>query len=276
MVYILLILFGIVFILIGCFLYSLTKDLRRCKRTTKGKIIGYNETKDNNGKVSAYFPIFEYYVNNQTLEKEERIGNTSAIYDIGDEVKVAYNASNPSEATLFEQIKDLNVYLKISKIFMAIGVIPTIIGFLSFIINTYFDLKENVLIAIYGTIFCLIFIVIGLIFIIIRTKYKKQCTQKTKGKIIGTETKNYGVTRAKGKNTFNPIYEFYIDGKRYEKVSPYSTLRYLNCMGKEIDVYYNPENYEQSYFVGEITPMVLGTSFLVIGLVSILALIFLL
>lgn len=126
--------------------------------------------------------------------------------------------------------------------------------------------KLEKLSALGGCIFGGVFIAIG-IFCILRTiNRKKRCINKTTGNVIdiskerSTDSEGFTIVHC------YPIIEYYVDEKKVVKKAIESSSKYY--IGQEVEVFYNPDDYSDSYIEGNrnyfLTPGIIS---LTVGLI---------
>ena len=111
-----------------------------------------------------------------------------------------------------------------------------------------------------------IFILIGIIALMCHIRLRKRCTEKTKGKMIGVDVQDAYKKVGKTDYYFYPTCEYYVNNKRYITEAKCSTFRFRKLQGKEVNVYYNPEKVEDSYFEQDNTILVLAAIFIIVGI----------
>ena len=114
----------------------------------------------------------------------------------------------------------------------------------------------------------ILFILIGTLGITMYFGLKRRCTKKVKAKIVE-------ISGIKGKNDDGgeecigyPVYEYTVDGQIYTK-------RLIASMGKnghdintEVDIYYNPNNPEEFYEVGDYAILMSSLFFLALAIIT--------
>ena len=137
-------------------------------------------------------------------------------------------------------------------------------------------------------IFGAIFAMLGVYMIIQSINQKKRCTQVVVGKIVeieteerheriddtryeadGSFTRTIGPARYRTTVSHYPIYQYSVDGKEYiSKAKSASSLGNL-MIGKEENIYYNPENPQDSYAEGEPGKSIVGgVIMIIVGIVA--------
>lgn len=120
-----------------------------------------------------------------------------------------------------------------------------------------------------------IFFIIGLVLL---NKFKSKrikCTEKTYGKVtdiikeISLNTDGRGYTYM-----WYPVFEYTIGELKFKKQSYYGGGQVKFAIGQEVEIYYNPENYNEFYVSGENTPKTIGKIFSIIGIVLMILAVF--
>lgn len=122
-----------------------------------------------------------------------------------------------------------------------------------------------------------IWVIVGSIFFIIgivmlQNKKKKQinCTSKTYGKIKDiVRHESYNSNDGGYTYTWHPIFEYNIGELKFIKESSYGSSKSKYAIGQEIEVYYNPKDYNDYYIAGENTSKILGIIFFIVGVIAI-------
>lgn len=115
--------------------------------------------------------------------------------------------------------------------------------------------------------FSLIFFIPGFLIIGFKCRRQKRYSQVTEGKIIEFQQ----IHSSSGRNP-HPIYEYFVDGKRYSKRGGYSSFSHLQ-VGMPVSIMYDPDCPSQAWIKGHdskiytilgIIPITLGTVFLLV------------
>ena len=114
-----------------------------------------------------------------------------------------------------------------------------------------------------------IFFIIGIVMLKNRRKKQINCTSKTYGKVKDiVRHENYNSNDGYT-SSWHPIFEYNIGELKFIKESSYGSSKSKYAIGQEIEVYYNPEDYNDYYIAGENTSKILGTIFFIVGVIAI-------
>lgn len=98
-----------------------------------------------------------------------------------------------------------------------------------------------------------------------RKKKEIKCILKTYGKVI--DIVKHQKSDSNGRYTFSwyPVFEYNIAELKFIKESLYGSSQPNYAIGQEVEVYYNPEDYNDFYIAGEALPKNIDTIFTIIG-----------
>lgn len=139
-------------------------------------------------------------------------------------------------------------------------------------------MKDISNIAIVAGIFGLIgiiFFIIGTFLIINRKKKEKNCTSKTYGKVIDIVKVRYNSVGKGYSYMWHPVFEYNIGNQKLIKQSAYGRTECKYAVGQNVEIYFNPENYNEYYVAGENVPKTVGIIFTCVGIAFIIIAIFL-
>lgn len=126
-------------------------------------------------------------------------------------------------------------------------------------------------------IFSGIWILIGVIFFIIgiamlksRKRKEIECTSKTYGKVTDVVRHQSHDSDGRYSSSWHPVFEYNIGELKFIKESLYGRSQSKYAIGQEVEVYYNPEDYNDFYIAGETLPRTIGTIFTIVGIVAII------
>lgn len=110
-----------------------------------------------------------------------------------------------------------------------------------------------------------VFLIIGIAMQKNRKKKMINCTSKTYGKV--TDLVRHQSYRSGGgySSTWHPVFEYNIGELKYIKESFYGSSQSKYAIGQDIEVYYNPKDYNEYYIAGESLPKTLATIFTFVG-----------
>ena len=122
------IIFGIVFAVIGIFVLKNGKDLeKRCTVEVEGTVIEIKEemsTDSDNQTSYTYYPVIEYKAGEKTVTKKSNTGSSSSKYNINDKIVVLYNPEKEDEFI----IKGDKSSSMLGIIFIIVGVAVVVLG----------------------------------------------------------------------------------------------------------------------------------------------------
>lgn len=126
-------------------------------------------------------------------------------------------------------------------------------------------------------IFSGIWILVGIIFFIIgiamlknRKRKEINCTSKTYGKVTDIVRHQSYDSNGGYNSSWHPVFEYNIGELKFIKESLYGGSQSKYAIGQDIEVYYNPEDYNDFYISDETLPKTIGTIFTIIGIVAII------
>lgn len=127
-------LLGIIFLLVSIgMMSSYQKKNKICTAETSGTVINIvrHGTTSGDSSVSSegYYPVYEFYAQGKTIQKESHIGRDRPMFQIGDHITVRYDPENPELFYVLEEKQDL-----ISKIFLTVGIVLIVIACIIFFI----------------------------------------------------------------------------------------------------------------------------------------------
>lgn len=124
-----------------------------------------------------------------------------------------------------------------------------------------------------------VFIIMAVALVNSRKKKETRCTAKTHGKVIDiVKHQNYDRKGQPYNATWHAVFEYTIGELKFIKESSYGSS-HLDCaIGQEIEVYYNPEDYDEYYVPGNsfpksaiITMVLAGIFAIIIGVIVAIA-----
>ena len=128
-------------------------------------------------------------------------------------------------------------------------------------------------------IFLGMFILVGIIFFTIgitilnkRKKKEKNCIMKTNGKVVDI-VKEIRIDTDGYTYYFHPIFEYNIGKLKYVKKSTVGTSKPKYAIGQNVEILYNPEDYNEYYIAGDNMQKRLATIFTITGTIIIIMMI---
>ena len=121
----------------------------------------------------------------------------------------------------------------------------------------------------------IIFFLIGIIMIINRKKKDKNCTSTTYGKVIDIVKVRYKSVGNGYSYMWHPVFEYNVGSQKLIKKSAYGGTKCKYAIGQDVQIYFNPQNYNEYYVAGDNIQKTLGIIFTCVGIVFIIIAIFL-
>ena len=120
------------------------------------------------------------------------------------------------------------------------------------------------------TLLGVIFLIIGLVMLNNRKRKKSNCTSVTYGKVIDIVKNRRYNGHGVYYTSWNPVFEYNIGELKFIKESYYGNSQSKYAIGQKVEVYYNPEDYNEYYIAGDNLPKTLATIFTIVGIVAII------
>ena len=136
--------------------------------------------------------------------------------------------------------------------------------------NTLFAIIFSGIWALFGVVF----FIIGIVVINNRKKKEINCISKTYGKVTDIVRHKNSTSHGGYSSSWHPVFEYNIGELKFIKESPYGASQSKYAIGQEIEICYNPENYNEYYIAGDTLPKTLATIFTIVGIVAIIMAIF--
>lgn len=115
-----------------------------------------------------------------------------------------------------------------------------------------------------------IFFIIGIVMLNNRKKKEINCTSKTYGKVTDI-VRHQSYDRDGGySSSWHPIFEYNVGELKFIKESLYGSSQSKYAIGQDVEVYYNPEDYNEYYIVGDTLPKTIATIFTIVGICAII------
>ena len=88
--------------------------------------------------------------------------------------------------------------------------------------------------------------------------------------LIGIIFSIIGIVMLKNSYSWRPVFEYNIGELKFIKESSYGSSQSKYAIGQNVEIYYNPEDYNEYYVVGDTLPKTLGTIFTIVGIIAII------
>jgi len=121
-----------------------------------------------------------------------------------------------------------------------------------------------------GSFIGIIFFIIGIAMLKNNKRKEINCTSKTYGKVIDIVRHRSYSSDGGYRYSWHAVFEYNIGELKYIKESVYGRSQAKYAIGQDVEVYYNPEDYNEFYIGGETIPRTLGTTFTIVGIVAII------
>ena len=119
-----------------------------------------------------------------------------------------------------------------------------------------------------------IFFVIGIALLNNRKKKEINCTSKTYGKVTDlVRHENYNEDGGYS-TSWHPVIEYNVGELKFIKESVYGSSQSKYAIGQDVEIYYNPEEYNEYYIVGDTLPKTCATIFTIVGIGAIIIAVF--
>ena len=111
-----------------------------------------------------------------------------------------------------------------------------------------------------------IFLIIGIAMYYNNKRKKVNCTSSTYGKVTDI-VRHQSYDRDGGySSNWHPIFEYNVGELKFIKESPYGSSQSKYAIGQNVEVYFNPENYNEYYIAGDTLPTKLAKIFIFVGI----------
>lgn len=122
------IIFGLIFVIVGIFIFIKEKEqTKRCTEEIVGIVteIKDDTSIDEDGNLThTYYPIIQYTAGDRIITKQSSSGSSSSIYHFNDKVDILYNPNNVEEF-IIKGDKTSNI---LGIVFIVLGSIVCILG----------------------------------------------------------------------------------------------------------------------------------------------------
>lgn len=119
-------------------------------------------------------------------------------------------------------------------------------------------------------LFGLIFFIIGIAILNNRKKKEINCTSKTYGKVKNIINRKSRDLDGGYSSSWYPVFEYNIGELKFIKKYAYGSSQSKYAIGQDVEIYYNPENYNEYYIAGDSLPKKLAIFFTVAGICMIM------
>ncbi len=116
----------------------------------------------------------------------------------------------------------------------------------------------------------IILLVVGIFIINNRKRKEEDCTVMTNGIVKDISKRNDCDYDNVYTTRWNPVFEYKVGEETYIKEASYGSSRSKYAVGQKVEIYYNPEDHNEYYIVGETLPKTVGMVFSVSGVGAIL------
>ena len=136
----------------------------------------------------------------------------------------------------------------------------------------YVIMKNMLIIAIIilgiGLTLGVVFLVIGLAVTNNKNKKNERCTSKTSGKVINMAQRCYKRMGIDDYSNFawHPVIEYQIGETKVEKEYNFGSGKPKYEIGQKIQIYYNPQNYNEYYIEGDNVQTIVAKGFTIAGI----------
>ena len=128
-------------------------------------------------------------------------------------------------------------------------------------------------IAIFSGIWALVgvvFFVIGTAMRANRKRKEENCTSRTWGTVVDLVRRESRDSDGTYSASWHPVFEYHIGGMTFIKESNFGSSQAKFAIGQNVEIYYNPGDYNEFYVPGEKLPKLIGTIFTAVGVAAIL------
>lgn len=112
-------------------------------------------------------------------------------------------------------------------------------------------------------LFGITFFIIGIVIHNNNKKKEINCTSMTYGKVIDIVRHRNSDDSS---STWHTVFEYNIGELKFRKESPYGSSQQKYAIGQDLEIYYNPENYNEYYIAGDTLPRTIAIIFAIVGI----------
>lgn len=123
-----------------------------------------------------------------------------------------------------------------------------------------------------GIVFSSIWALLGIIFLLVgffvnksRKKKEQNCTSSTYGKVVDLVRRHNYDKDGVDSSTWHPVFEYKIGEQTYRKEYTYGTGQPKYAIGEDVEICFNPENYNEYCVAGDTLPKTLAIIFTCVG-----------
>lgn len=139
-------------------------------------------------------------------------------------------------------------------------------------------MNDTILFAVFfsgiWTLIGVVFLIIGIVMLKNAKKKRINCTSQTYGKVTDIVRRVSQDSDGSSSVSWHPVFEYNIGELKYVQESIYGAPRSKYARGQNVEIYYNPENYNKYYVAGDSHPRKLATIFTIVGIAAIIIAIF--
>ena len=115
----------------------------------------------------------------------------------------------------------------------------------------------------------IVFLILGIAINNNRKKKEKRCTLKTCGKVINVvKHNNYDNSQEIRTSSWYPVIEYRIGENIIKAESHYGNIKPQYKIGQEVQIYYNPQNYNEYYIEGNKVQTTISKIFMGVGIAA--------
>lgn len=108
-----------------------------------------------------------------------------------------------------------------------------------------------------------VFFIIGIVMLNKSNKKKINCTSSIYGKVTDiVRNQSYD----EYSSSWHPVFEYNIGELKFIKKYPYGSSKSKYEIGQEVEIHYNPEDYNEYYINGDTLPKTIATIFTIVGI----------
>lgn len=191
-------------------------------------------------------------------------GNASAETSVGLKNYSEYTLSSNGKYMLVSRIDNTVVYVNVDNKYK--DTVKTVLNELGYISKSNFNIVFPAIFVLVGSIF----FIIGIVMFKKIKKKEKNCTSKTYGKVKDiVRHQSYDIDGGHSSSLY-PVFEYNIGELKFIKESEHGSSKSKYEIGQNVEVYYNPEDYNEYYIAGDTAPKTAATIFTIMGVGAII------